>query len=278
MNYKVQSGDTLGGISKKFFGTSKKYKEIAAANSITDYNKISVGQVLVIPQEESKQATETKSQPVSQSSSKSELTEEQLQEIAPNAKSQNIKRYLSPLNTILAEFDISTALRKAHFIAQIAHESGAFRYDTENLNYSAKALRAVFGKYFPNEESAEEYARQPERIANRVYANRMNNGNEASGDGWRYRGRGLIQLTGKENYTKCGSGIGIDLVNSPEELAENPDIAVKASCWYWDSRNLNKYADQDDIKAVTKRINGGYNGLEDRKEYLERAKVVFDAA
>ncbi len=143
------------------------------------------------------------------------------------------------------------------------------------MNYNAKALRAVFGNYFPTDELAEDYARKPEKIANRVYANRMKNGDEESGDGWKYRGRGLIQLTGKENYTKCGGALKIDLVNKPDLLAQDANAAVAAACWFWDSRKLNAYADQDDIRSVTKCINGGYNGLEDREQYLRRAKSVL---
>lgn len=200
---------------------------------------------------------------------------EQLQTIMPHAKHENIDLYLHGINKACGDFEINTPLRVAHFLAQVAHESGSLRYVSENLNYSAKALRAVFGKYFPTDPDAEEFARQPEKIANRVYADRMGNGDEASGDGWRYRGRGLIQLTGKDNYQRFGQAVDQDAVASPDQLAENPDLAVATAGWYWDSRNLNEYADQDDIKQITRRINGGYNGLEDREEYLARAKNVL---
>lgn len=204
------------------------------------------------------------------------LTREILKEIMPHAKEVNIEFYLDGLNSLLAEYEINTPLRLAHFLAQIAHESGSFRYKSENLNYSAQALRSVFGKYFKTDEIANNYARDPEKIANVVYADRMGNGDVASGDGWRYRGRGLIQLTGCENYTHCGEMIGKDLQAEPDLVLEDPNVAVAAACWYWQSKKLNKYADLDDIKSVTKRINGGYNGLKDREEYLERAKKVFD--
>jgi putative chitinase len=157
----------------------------------------------------------------------------------------------------------------------VAHESGSFRYNTENLNYSAKALRSVFGKYFPSDELANAYARKPEKIANRVYGNRMGNGTEESGDGWKYRGRGLIQLTGHDNYRRCGEGIGLNLEEEPDQVADNPAISVKAVGWFWKTNNLNQYADADDIKIITKRINGGYHGLEDRMEFLERARSVL---
>ena len=175
----------------------------------------------------------------------------------------------------MLESEINTPLRKAHFLAQLAEESNSFHCKEENLNYSAQALRSVFGKYFPSEKLAQEYERQPEPIANRVYGGRMGNGQETSGDGWRYRGRGLIQLTGKENYQRCAEACGIDFVSQPDCVADEPECAVKVACWYWQSRQLNKLADADDIKGVTRRINGGYNGLEERQAFLDRAKAVF---
>jgi putative chitinase len=204
------------------------------------------------------------------------LTKEQLQVIMPAAKEENIELYLTALNEKLPEFNILSNLQVAHFIAQIAHESGSFIYKTENLNYSAKALRGVFGKYFHSDEIASEYARKPESIANIVYANRMGNGGTDTGDGWRYRGRGLIQLTGRNNYFRCGSDIGIDLENEPELLAEDANAAVAAACWYWQSNKINAPADQDDVKQVTRKINGGYHGLDDRNAFLNRAKKVLD--
>ncbi|MBB1487702.1 glycoside hydrolase family 19 protein [Oceanospirillum sediminis] len=203
------------------------------------------------------------------------VSPEQLQKIMPGAKQEHIELYLHGINKACGDFGINTPLRVAHFLAQLAHESGSLRYVSENLNYSAKALRAVFGKYFPTDQEAEAFARQPEKIANRVYADRMGNGDEASGDGWSYRGRGLIQLTGKDNYQRFSQAVGQDAVASPDLLAENPDLAVATAGWYWNSRSLNEYADQDDIKQITRRINGGYNGLEDREEYLVRAKNVL---
>jgi putative chitinase len=200
----------------------------------------------------------------------------QLKEIMPNAKDEDIDFYLDALNRQLNLYEINTPLRQAHFIAQIAHESGAFRYKSENLNYSAKALKAVFGKYFPTEELAQECARKPEKIANSVYANRMGNSDTESGDGWKYRGRGLIQLTGCENYKKCSQVIGKDLIEEPDLLIHDPDIAVGAACWFWDMKKLNRHADEDDLKTITKKINGGYHGLEDRASYLDRAKKIFN--
>ena len=203
------------------------------------------------------------------------LSLETLQAIMPKASVDHLTKYLDALNEEMLKAQIDTPLRVAHFIAQLAHESGSFKYHTENLNYSAKALRGVFGKYFPTDEGAEAYARQPEYIANRVYANRMGNGDESSGEGWKYRGRGLIQLTGKENYTRCGEALGLDLVERPEQVAEDPHVAVAAAAWFWNQRKLNDHADEDDVTTITKRINGGYHGLEDRTAYLNRAKEVL---
>lgn len=203
------------------------------------------------------------------------LSLNQLYEINSKMYKDKCEYYLEALNLTLPEYQINTKLRLCHFLAQIIHESGHLKYNQENLNYSAKALRSVFGKYFPTDALAEQYARKPEKIANRVYANRMGNGDEASGDGWKYKGAGLIQLTGKTNYTKCSEFLGIDLVNDPSLVYNNPEICVKTACWYWSVNNLNKYADVDDIKPVTKRINGGYNGLKDRTKILNTAKKVL---
>lgn len=206
------------------------------------------------------------------------ISQSELQRIIPIAAEEHINTYLPALNEVLPKFGIDTPLRVCHFIAQIAHESGGLKYESENLNYSATALRAVFGKYFKDEAVAQEYHRQPERIANVVYADRMGNGPSDTCDGWNYRGRGLIQLTGKDNYRICGEAIGIDLVEQPEVVAEQPAISVSAACWYWNSRHLNQLADQDNIVAITRKINGGTHGLENRKAYLHRAKQAFNIA
>jgi putative chitinase len=147
----------------------------------------------------------------------------------------------------------------------------------ENLNYRAATLRKVFPKYFPDDATAEQYASQPnkqELIANRVYANRMGNGDEASGDGFRYCGRGLIQLTGKQNYTKFAESIDTPVDQIPEFLATF-EGAIQSACWFWETNNLNQYADSGDILTMTKRINGGTIGLEDRKKHYEHALHVF---
>ena len=185
------------------------------------------------------------------------------------------KYYLDALNKVLPEYKIDTRLRICHFLAQVIHESGHFKYKSENLNYSASALRSVFGKYFKTDTIANEYARKPEKIANRVYANRMGNGDEASGDGWNYRGRGLIQLTGKTNYANCGKSIGLDLISDPDLLTKSAEACVRSACWFWKINNLNALADKDSATSITKRINGGTNGLADRNKILNLAKSVI---
>ena len=164
--------------------------------------------------------------------------------------------------------------RAAHFFAQTAHESGNFKTFSENLNYSAKGLRSTFGKYFKTNMQAQMYARQPQRIANRVYANRMGNGDEASGEGWLFRGRGSLQLTGKFNYTKCSEGLGVDLVSNPDLLLE-PIYAARSAGWFWKSNNLAAFADAGDIKGMTKKINGGFIGLEQRQALYDACLKAF---
>ncbi len=280
MNYIVKSGDTLSKISQTFFSDTNHVQAIAAANNISDPNNIHVGQKLSIPVEN--MSTEPDASALvsdielGTSEQHSDLIRiEQLQDFLPRTSIDILQRYCAPLNQMTRRYNIDTSLRLAHFLAQIAHESGGLRYVSENLNYSAKALRAVFGKYFPTDEHAEACARQPEKIANIVYANRMGNGNTESGDGWNYRGRGLIQITGKDNYSALSGFLDVDLLHSPDLLADDPSLAVASACWYWQNRKLNQYADQDDIHKITKLINGGYNGLEDRTELLVRAKQIF---
>lgn len=201
---------------------------------------------------------------------------ERVQRFAGTVVDQYGKDLLPKLNEILSEYKINKNPRRfAHFMAQLAHESAHFARLEENLNYSGKGLWNVFRKYFDNLEHAETFARQPEKIANRVYADRMGNGSEESGDGYRYRGRGFIQLTGKDNYQKIGDRIGLDLVSNPDKVSQDVEIALRVAADFWDSRNLNKYADKDDIRAVTRRINGGYNGLEDRQKLLARARAIW---
>jgi putative chitinase len=174
--------------------------------------------------------------------------------------------------TLLEKGEINTPLRLAHFFAQLEHESN-LKPMSENLNYSSSGLKKIFRKYF-NDLEAIKYARNPEKIANRVYANRMGNGDEASGDGWKYRGRGFIQLTGKENYKYLSAATGIDYVSNPDLLLNDSDAMISA-IWFWNKTKLNKYADADNINEVTRRINGGYNGLAHRKELVLKYKKIF---
>jgi putative chitinase len=203
------------------------------------------------------------------------LTLEHLQACLPEAKKANLEKFVEGLNETFEHFEIDTPKRMAMFIAQTAHESGNFAATQENLNYSAKGLSGTFKKYFPTEESATAYARKPEKIANKVYGSRMGNGAESSGDGYKYRGRGVIQLTGKDNYTACGKALGMDLLADPDSVAENP-VAVLSAGWFWNTRRLNDWADKGDVLTVTKKINGGTIGLADRKKHYEHILEVLE--
>ena len=185
-------------------------------------------------------------------------------------------KWVDALNATCERFEINTPERIAGFLSQVAHESGGFKFVVENLNYSAQALRTVFGKYFTDDSQANAYARQPERIANKVYANRMGNGDEASGDGFKYRGRGLIQLTGKDNYTAFGNACAIAAVDHPEFLAD-PEFAALSAGWFWNTRHLNNYADAGDVVGMTKRINGGTNGIDDRELRYKKLIDYFNS-
>jgi len=175
--------------------------------------------------------------------------------------------------TLLNDYDINTPKRIAAFMAQCHHESGGFVFVTENLNYKASGLIKVFPKYF-DMESAQKYEKQPQKIANRVYANRMGNGPESSGDGWKHRGRGAIQLTGKDNYTRFAAAIDKTVDETIAHL-ETLDGAIESACWFWKTNKLNVFCDKDDIVGMTKRINGGTIGLDDRREHYETAKKVL---
>ncbi len=204
------------------------------------------------------------------------LTKEEFKKIVAGATDVNIEKYYEPLIAAMTEFGIDTKERQVMFLAHIMVESGALRFVVENLNYSASRLRQIFGKYYRTDAEAAAHAGQPVKIASRVYANRMGNGSEASQEGYKYRGRGLKQLTGKYNYTNCGTALGYDLVNDPSYL-ETPEGAARSAAWFWDNGNLNKFADARDIKGSTKAINGGYNGLEDRTKYYNRGMAIIAA-
>ena len=199
------------------------------------------------------------------------LTLDQLKQMVKNP---HIDHWYAALSQLLDDYEINTPRRIAAFIAQCAHESGNFVFIKENLNYKAASLRKVFPKYFPTDVQAAEYANKPERIANRVYANRMGHGNEASGDGYRYCGRGLIQLTGKDNYTFFAGSLSISEDDASEYLATF-EGAAQSACWFWEQNNLNRLADAGDIKGLTRAINGGYIGLEDRCNHYEHALHIM---
>jgi len=199
------------------------------------------------------------------------VTLDLLTHMCPKTKASVLEGYLEPLNTVAEYYEMNVnPARLAGFLAQTAHESGGYTAIKENLNYSAKGLRGTFGKYFPNDEIANHYAKKPEMIANRVYANRMSNGPEESGDGYRFCGRGLIQLTGRANYTKFAQDLGMSIEDTVAYL-ETPNGAVASAGWFWDNNKLNQYCDSGDFVTLTKRINGGTIGIEDRKHHYELA-------
>ena len=202
------------------------------------------------------------------------LTRDQLTQLLPG--NPYLDHWYHALEQALPDYDINTPQRVAAFMAQCAHESGNFRALKENLNYKAASLRRTFSKYFPNDEIAAAYANKPEMIANRVYGGRMGNGPEESGDGYKYCGRGLIQLTGKQNYQNFADSIETPVEDVPEYLATF-EGAVQSACWFWESNNLNQWADKGDIVTLTKRINGGTIGLEDRIKHYNHALHVLGA-
>lgn len=202
------------------------------------------------------------------------ITEKEIRLEFPNSRPDIVQALIASLPVLASKYGINNTLRLAHFLAQTAHESGGFRAIEENLNYSATGLNKIFPKYFVNAgRDANDYHRQPEKIANVVYASRMGNGNTASGDGYKYRGRGLIQLTGKSNYSAFAKDSEMTLDQAIKHLS-TPKGAVESAAWFWAKNNLNALADKDDVVAVTKKINGGTNGLEDRKRHTEHFKVL----
>lgn len=200
------------------------------------------------------------------------MTPTQLRHIMPKAP----MAWLDALCVTAPRWDINTPLREAHFVAQLAHECAQFTRLEENLNYGAARILTVWPSRFPLPGDATPYAHNPEKLANRVYSNRLGNGVEASGDGWRYRGRGPIQITGRANYQSAGDGIGLDLVETPEAVLR-PLVGCDVAGWFWLSRKLNSLADVDNIRHITMRVNGGSNGLEDRRGWLNRAKTILKA-
>jgi putative chitinase len=206
-----------------------------------------------------------------------ELTKEQLRQVIP--KNPYLDHWYSDLSQLLPDYEINTAQRIAGFLAQCTHESNDFTALKENLNYRAASLRKLFPTHFETDEIANDYASRPnkqEAIANRLYCNRMGNGDEASGDGYRYCGRGLIQITGKDNYFWFAASIEI----TPEDASQYMQTfegACQSACWFWETNNLNQYADRGDILTLTKKINGGTIGLDDRKARYAKVLHILGA-
>lgn len=201
------------------------------------------------------------------------LSEAQLKKFLPSNK--YVREWHEALSILLPDYDINTPMRVAAFLAQCGHESGNFVFLRENLNYRAETLMKQWPRYFPTMEIARQYERKPQMIANRAYANRMGNGDEASGDGWRYCGRGLIQLTGKDNYQNFADSIETPVEEIPEYLGTF-EGAAQSACWFWETNNLNREADVGDIKKMTKKINGGFLGLEDRFKHYHHALEILN--
>ena len=205
-----------------------------------------------------------------------ELTLQQLKQMLP--KNPYVDHWYDALSQLFPDYEINTPQRIASFMAQCAHESANFMALKENLNYRAETLSRIWPKYFPP-DVARAYAAKPnkqEAIANRAYANRMGNGDEASGDGFKFCGRGLIQLTGRTNYTWFAASIGIG-PEEAEEYLQTFEGAAQSACWFWETNNLNQWADKGDILTLTKKINGGTIGLEDRIKHYEHALHVLGA-
>jgi putative chitinase len=206
------------------------------------------------------------------------ITIDQLDMAVPMARYDDLLNYVDFLNEGMEKFEINTPNRIAAFIAQVAHESGDFRHTEENLNYSWAALRRTWPRRFPTDELARQYHRQPERIANLVYAGRYGNAGEASGDGWKYRGRGLIQLTFHDNYQAYARAISDPSIASAPEQVAQPRHAALSACWFWQSHGLNPIADAGDQASFNKisfKINGGWSGKEDRLENWTEARTVL---
>jgi putative chitinase len=200
------------------------------------------------------------------------FTEEKLAKIIP--KNPYISYWYNALAMILPDYDIDTIPRVSAFLAQTAHESGNFKFLKENLNYRAITLRKVFPKYFPTDAIAQKFAHNQEAIANKVYGGRMGNGPESTGDGFRYCGRGLIQLTGKYNYTKFAESIETPVEEIPEYLGTF-EGAIQSACWFWETNKLNQYADKKDMLTLTKKINGGTIGLADRMKHYDHITKIL---
>jgi putative chitinase len=201
-----------------------------------------------------------------------QITADQLRQLFPNNK--YLDDLAECLNDSFDKYEINTVNRAAGFLAQCGHESNGFTVLKENLNYKAEALNKIFHKYFPTVESAQAYAHNPEKIANKIYANRMGNGDEASGDGYKFRGRGAIQLTGRDNYTRFGATLGLDPDSCVADM-ETLDGGVDSAMWFWKNNGLNDICDADDIVHMTKKVNGGTIGLAERTALYNKAKGIL---
>ena len=197
-----------------------------------------------------------------------------LQDLCPTTSYQTLTKYVEPLSDGMNKYKITTPVRVAHFLSQCAHESGNFEFTIENLNYSQAGLLSTFPKYF-TQSQAQEYARKPDKIGNRVYANRMGNGTESSGDGYKYRGRGLIQLTGKNNYTKLSESIGKSIDDTILYL-NSPIGATVAALWFWNVNKLVTLSDTATVDAITRKVNGGLHGYTDRLDKYKRILSYID--
>lgn len=206
-----------------------------------------------------------------------DFTIDKLKQLIPNAAG-GVQSWYDGLSDALPQYEIITVPRVAAFIAQCAHESGGFRMMEENLNYKAATLTKLWPQRYPP-GIAEQYAGKAEAIANKSYGGRMGNGPEASGDGWKYRGRGILQLTGRSNYTECSMFLFNDntLVDNPDILLD-PYYATHSACWFWNKNKLNQFADSNDILTMTKRINGGTIGLQDRIKHYNHAMEVLSGS
>jgi putative chitinase len=196
------------------------------------------------------------------------MTSEQLAQLGIDSK------WFQPLEDTFEKYEINTPKRQAAFIGQCAHESNNFKTLEENLSYSAEGLMRTWPSRFPTLEIAQQYARNPEKIANKVYGGRAELGNTEEGDGWKFHGRGIVQLTGRSNYTVCGQALGRPFAETPE-LVLDPENACLSAGWFWNKKNLNSLADSGDVETMTRRINGGLIGLDDRKAKIAKALSVL---
>lgn len=202
------------------------------------------------------------------------ITQYQFAQLLPDNASPQAGIFYGPLIAAMQQYDITTKVRQAAFLAQVLHESEGITALEESFKYSPARLQVVFSKHFPSAAVAAAYAGQPQKIANRVYAGRLGNGDEASGDGWRFRGRGLLQMTFHDNYLLCGMGLGLDLLESPDLLCL-PENAAMSAAWFWGNRGINAIADAGDVRTVTVAVNGGINGLDERAALYQQALGVL---